>query len=556
MTNLDEFDPPDRPDFRRVGKGVPFVIDPSSGKRVRYSRSSNAGKILDDESNLTDWKLRTVVAGAAQRPELMAQASVLDVDSDKKALRDIAEECLVAGKGQRRAIIGNAVHAMFDHIDRNDGWVPPPQYNDLVDAYVATLETWGLIPVGIEVHCINDEFRLAGTLDRRYRTTKPLIAPDGQVIPIGSVIVGDTKTGKELEYASGSYCTQLAAYVDSVQYDVATDERSPFDQECVTDWALILHADSAGARVDVYWVDINAGREGLKLARQVKAWRQRQDLLTLGQRFRVVDPPSTSSGERDADDANGTVPVPPVAPANRTDDREAFVPATVPAGVPTLPQDRRREDSRIEYLRGRVRAVLGHSEVAGAALQRRWPTGIAGLKVGGHSMDELDAIESAIVRVETDHSVPWYPAWNDPDIEESKLSHPSNVWSRAEPANDEDRETIRMGLMNHPRRQLLQLWIGEAVSGGIDSSVDTTALANALYEFAKRDVNEWPDHDLTLMLEGALRNLGYQGIKDLGKFNPEDAPLLMSAAFAITAGTAVLILGDDGSPELLTDVKQ
>lgn len=226
--DLDEFDPPERPDFRRVGKGVPFVIGPD-GKRVRYSRSSNAGKILDDESNLTDWKLRTVVAGAAVRPELMAAASVLDVDSNKKQLRDIVEECITAGKGQRRAIVGTAVHAMFDRVDRSDDWEPPPQFRDLIDAYVATLETWGLVPVAIEVQVINDQFRLAGTLDRLYRTTKPLVAPDGQVIPIGSIIVADTKTGKELEYAAGSYATQLAAYVDSVPYDVTTDERGTWD---------------------------------------------------------------------------------------------------------------------------------------------------------------------------------------------------------------------------------------------------------------------------------------------------------------------------------------
>jgi hypothetical protein len=218
--NLDDFDAPERPDFRRVARGVPFVIHPESGKRVRYSRSSNAGKVLDDESNLTDWKLRTVVAGAAQRPELMAKASVLDVDTDKKSLRDIAEECLVAGKGERRSIIGTAVHAMFDHLDRETGWKPPPQFVNLCMAYQDMKWDWGLIPEDIEVQCVNDEFRLAGTLDRRYRTTKALVAPDGTVIPIGSMIVADIKTGKELEYAAGSYATQLAAYVDSVRYNV------------------------------------------------------------------------------------------------------------------------------------------------------------------------------------------------------------------------------------------------------------------------------------------------------------------------------------------------
>lgn len=553
--DLDEFDAPERPDFRRVGRGVPYVVG-VDGKRVRYSRSSNAGKVLDDDSNLTDWKLRTVVAGAAQRPELLAMASTLDIDQDKKKLRDIAEECLVAGKGQRRAIIGTAVHAMFDHIDRDDGWVPPPQFNDLIDAYVATLEVWGLVPVGIELHCINDEFHLAGTCDRHYRTTKTLVAPDGQVIPIGSVIVADTKTGKELEYAAGSYATQLAAYVDSVQYDVETDERIPWETAPNGDWALIIHADSGDTRVDVYWVDIRAGRLGLQLAREVRAWRKRDDLLTLGQRFRVVDPPNQSptgvEGPEPGSPATGADTLPPLASSPPTD------PPSVP---PVVPQDVSRVASRREYLRGRVKAVLAHSETAGKALQRGWPTGVPGLAVDAHDMDSLDAIQRAIIKVETDHSVPWYPEWDDPEMAQSMREHPSNRWAKPSSVKDQSDEAtaarlaIQNGLANHPRRELINQWIAYAMSGTVDPDIDTTAVAHALYEFARVDAKEWPDDDLTVMLNGALRAMGYRrGIRDLGAFDPPDAPVLMSAAFAIAAGNATLLIEEDGEPLLITDV--
>lgn len=548
----DELSPPDRPDFRRVGRGIPFVVG-IDGKRVRYSRSSNAGKILDDESNLTDWKLRTVVAGAAQRPELMASASVLDVDTDKKKLREIAEECLVAGKGLRRSIIGTAVHAMFDHIDRNDDWTPPPQFNDLVDAYVAHLEIWGLVPVGIEIHCINDEYRLAGTCDRRYRTTKTLVAPDGQVIPIGSIIVADTKTGKELEYAAGSYATQLAAYVDSVEYNVETDERIPFDQECVKDWALIIHADSMDTRIDVYWVDIRAGRLGLQLAREVKAWRNRDDLLTIGHRFTVVAPPVIDNYADQQIEADESVDAIKYL-AERVPVPELPTPAApeVPASVPRDPAERPREDSRTEYLAGRVRAVLGHSDTAGKALQLLWPKGIPGLKAGGHSWEQLSIIQAAIERVERDHSVPWYPEWNDPDVEEARLAHPSNVWARPEttqPTQD-DRENIQAALAEHPRANLIRDWL---TMSGRNESGNTVPLAHALFEFAKLDATEWNDADLTTMLDGSLRALGYEdGIKQLGQFNPPDGPKLMSAAFAIVAGNAMLLFDENERPVVRT----
>jgi hypothetical protein len=497
--DLDEYDAPERPDFRRIGRGkVPYVLNPE-GKRVRYGRSSNGGKILDDESNLTDWKLRTVAAGAAQRPELMAEASTLDVDSDKRRLREIAEECLVAGKGQRRAVIGSAVHAMFDHLDRNDGWKPPPNFVGLCNGYVAFREEWGLETVGIEIHCINDEYRLAGTLDRRYRTTRTLIAPDGVIIPIGSIVVGDFKTGKELEYSAGSYTTQLAAYVGSLEYDVATDERTPFDPPNYPDWALIIHADSAGTECHPYWVDVQQGREGLELAQSVKGWRRRDGLL------RPAREPLW--------------PIPP----NPPDDR----PAPVPGEPPTLPPAASRTTERAEHLRERVRAVLAQGDLAARQLQRDWPTGVPGLKVGGHTWDQLDAIERSIARAEADHSVPFGPSFNDP-VAESMARHPS---------------TNKRGLVTttHPRINLVNDWFADL--GSHHSGVITACLA-----FADLATDDWPDNDVETMLVGALRGLGFTGVDDLPKLTDADAGRLLQIGFAIAAGETMLLFDAQGNP--------
>jgi hypothetical protein len=525
IIDLDEFEPPERDDFRRVGRWhLPHVMGIDGNKRVIYRRSSSAGKVLDDESNLTDWKLRTVVAGAAQRPELMAQASVLSVDVDKGELRDIAEQCLVAGKGQRRSITGVAVHAMFDRIDKGEQWNPAPQFEDLCNAYRAMLDEWGLVPVDIEFHCVNDQWKLAGRGDRRYRTTKPLIAPDGMVIPISSHIVGDFKTGHELEYAAGSYVTQMAAYVDSMRYDVHTDERTPFDPPSLKDWALIIHADSAGTRVDVYWADLSAGRVGLALANDVRDWRRRDGLLILGQPIRTVE----SEPE----------PVPEPAPLG-----------SVAAVEP------RDAHGRAEYLRGRVRALVAYSDVAAKALQRAWPQGIPGLKHEGHTWEQLILLESIVSNIENDHMVPFYPPYRDPTIEESRQHHPANVpigggivRAAAQMALDERAKP-------HPRTALIRQWIALAVEGGIDHSIDTTALAKALETFANVSETEWPDKELTEMLDGSLRAMGYmKGCKDLGRFQPKDAPMLLTAAFAIAAGNATLLFDDAGNPVVRTNI--
>jgi hypothetical protein len=486
MVDLDEYDPPDRPDFRRVGKGIPYVVG-LSGKRERYSRSSNGGKILDDESNLTDWKLRTVVAGAAQRPELMAKASVLDVDVNKKDLRDIAELCLVAGKGERRAVIGTAVHAMFDHIDRNDGWVPPPNFQALCTAYEEMKQGWGFEVQGIELHCINHQRRLAGTLDRRFRTTKTLVTPDGTIIPIGSILVVDHKTGKELEYAAGSYATQLAAYVDSDQYDVTTDETTPFDPPNYPDWALIVHADSAGTRVDVYWVDVNAGRLGLDLAGQVKGWRRRSDLLTMAR----TEPASS--------------------------------PAVAPVVAPAGPE----HQDRAEYLRGRVRAVLAHSELAAKAMARAWPAGVPGLKQTGHTAEQLEMIQTAVEAVETNQGVPWFPAFK-PDVDASINRHPSSGFPKS---------TDRAA-------QLVRGWLGQA-----DLSTDQVADAIvALLPFGSLPEGEWSTTDIDTMLIGSIRALGLVGLDEMNQLDEAGWKQVHSLGFAVAAGQAALMFDEAGNP--------
>lgn len=343
--------------------------------------------------------------------------------------------------------------------------------------------------------------------------------------------------------------------------------REPFEPESVNEWALIIHADSSGERVEVYWADINAGRIGLALAREVKKWRRRDDLLTIAHRFHVVVPEvdRESSGFTGNETEDSSVPTTP--PVGRFETPDQPPPTVAPEPEPrshgeprTSPVEPRSLDARHEYLAGRVRALIGHSETAKQALARAWPTGVSGLRNDGQSWEQLDLIEHAVQMVERDHSVPFYPAFVDPAIEEAKQAHPSNVWAKPREAKptDDDRENIQMAIMAHPRSGLMRRWIGYAITGGINHDIDTVALAHALAEFARIDESEWNDDDLTMMLDGSLRALGYvNGCEDLGRFNPEHAPLLMSAAFAITAGNAYLLFdAETGKPIVRTNVRK
>jgi len=546
--------PPGRADFRRVGKGIPLVKDPETGKMVRRRRSSSVGKVLDDESNLTDWKLRTVLVGAAQLPEVLAVISTLDPERDKKVIRDYVEECVQAGKGNKRRVQGQAVHSMFDHVDLEHDWEPAPQFKAAVQAYVDMLELYGLEPVDVEVQCVNDQHGLAGTMDRRYRTTRQLIAPDGQIIPIGSILVGDTKTGLSLEYAAGTYATQIAAYVDSVRYDVLTDERIPFDPPTYPDWALVVHAVPEAATCQLYWVDVQQGRLGLQLAQQVYEWRrQKGGLLSPAVAALRLAPEPPTEPQEPSEPAQGT----PATPA-------------VP-GVLTDLEDIEATMLRIEvkeWLRTRVGFIKEHSDVALQHLARKWPEGVPGLKADVHTNEQLVAIDAVIRMIETEYSL----TFPEPDPRElatrtSRDRHPSSQarehsdrWAKPEasdPTPSDQIESLKDSLVDHPRNELLRQWTSAAVLGSIGQpAYDRYALVTALSEFGKLGP-EFTDEQVTELLIGTLNAMGYPGgLADLGRIKPEEAPAIMSAVFALHAGTAMLLFDMDDRPVVRFNIQE
>lgn len=600
MTALDpSLEPPERKDFRRVNRGVPLVMNADTGKWDRYKRASSAGNILDDDSNLVDWSKRVIVVGAAQRPDLMAMASVLSVDANKNELRDIAEECLVSGKGTQRANTGTAIHAMLDHVDLDHDWTPAPQFRDAVQAYVDALDLFGLVPVDVEAQCVNDTYRIAGTMDRRYRTTRNLVNPNGEIIPIGSIVGADTKTGQSLEYAAGSYATQLAAYThpDTVRYDTATNERTPFDPPTYQDFAIIVHMDANDGRCDMYWVDLEAGRFALDLSERVREWRKRTDLIVPAHPpLRAVPEVITES---DNEPINVVIPIadviheidaslraaadrhpsaeplarPPVAP-------QAPLAAVVGPPAPTRPlgagdapadhvspstdlpkRDPERQsttdvvDAVRAWLRDRIGRIREAGEAPTAKLLRDWPMGVPGLRHNTQTEAELDAVSEVVWNVEKEFSLPFpTPDPRTPQVENHNFS---TRWAKPTgddtPTDATSAMEFRLQLDKHPRKALLRAWAELALTNALPTITDRWALTHALYEFAMLPLDEWSDDDVTEMLDGTLRAIGYDdGVYSLGHVIAEHAPLIMSSAFAITAGNALLLYDDKGNPVVRT----
>lgn len=358
-------DTPARPDgiqrgrggFLRNGADVPYVVDPTGATtthdgpkadlialcvergitvpdkitvaqlhellgrrpaRVPYGSPSNRGKLIENSTNLTKWGERRVCLGIGADPalvELCAQLVALDVDSDE--YRTLADTIVVKAKDAAEANLaaerGTHVHALTEDHDEERDWVQRAQAGELVGiplevqrqavtAWAELLERHGLEVLATEASCVDDTWRLAGTLDRILRCTAPLrfrrVTGEIVEIPAGTIVVGDVKTSKKRLGRDGvvgwwqAYAIQIASYAQSVPYDTIAEQRGVWPWPIDQTHALILRPNVvevlAGEADRVEWelihVDLIAGREhGGACVVAAKEWEQRRDIFSVAQ---------------------------------------------------------------------------------------------------------------------------------------------------------------------------------------------------------------------------------------------------------------------------------
>lgn len=286
--------------------------------RVPYGSPSNRGKLIENSTNLTKWGERRVCLGIGADPalvEMCAQLVALDVDSDEyKTLADtIVVKAKDAAEANLAAERGTHVHALTEDHDEERDWVQRAQAGELVGiplavqqqavtAWADFLTRHGLEVLAVEASCVDDTWRLAGTLDRILRCTRPLrfrrVTGEIVEIPASSVIVGDVKTSKKRLGRDGvvgwwqAYAIQIASYAQSVPYDTETEQRGTWPWPIDQTHALILRPNVvevlAGEADRVEWelihVDLVAGREhGGATVVAAKEWEQRRDIFSVAQ---------------------------------------------------------------------------------------------------------------------------------------------------------------------------------------------------------------------------------------------------------------------------------
>ena len=89
--------------------------------------------------------------------------------------------------------------------------IPLEVQTEIADGYRAFRKAHGLVAAYTEVKCVNDEHRVAGTIDRIDLTAD------------GRHVIGDIKTGGNVVKVATA--VQMALYAGSVPYDIDTETR-------------------------------------------------------------------------------------------------------------------------------------------------------------------------------------------------------------------------------------------------------------------------------------------------------------------------------------------
>jgi hypothetical protein len=249
--------------------GRPGIRPVDGGELVYYTRASTVGKALDDTEALTQWKLRMSCIGLASRKDLIFAANAHRNDRDM--MTDIVSQAMDAAESNAAATSGTALHDALHALDEGREVRVPDDYLPDLDAYRQAMQ--GLEVVDAEVFVVNDELQVAGTYDRLVRLKNPVVAPDGQLLPAGTLISADIKTGKSIAHGHTAWSCQVSIYSRSVPYDIETETRRDV-APAHGGWGLVIHVPVLKGTATLYWIDLNRGWEFAKLAMTVRQVRK------------------------------------------------------------------------------------------------------------------------------------------------------------------------------------------------------------------------------------------------------------------------------------------
>jgi hypothetical protein len=305
----DQFESPhdrSQDDIPRDRWGRYKLPHPETGKVQAWTRSTTFAKSISDTFALSQWSQRMVAKGLVLRPDLQALAYNLDVKADKDKLNAVCEDAKAAAGNKVAANLGTALHSFSENVDRGMPLESVPEAHRAdIAAYVAAMSSAGVrvIPEMIERQTVVPAFEVAGTFDRLLDVGK--VAPwffqalQPLTFDQGTEVVGDVKSGQDLQYGWNEIAIQLLTYALGVR-TAGVWNRDTQSWEAPRpvrlDFAIVMHLPVGQGVCTLYKLDLTEAMQAMELCREVRRWRKMRNLATPLERAtsREVPPPAVT----------------------------------------------------------------------------------------------------------------------------------------------------------------------------------------------------------------------------------------------------------------------
>lgn len=297
---LPDPDPKDpNPAYKRIKSHV------GTDTATSWMRATRLASVIADSYALNMWRNRALLVGLVNQPSLLNRAAGLDIRNDRAELETIVEEGIRLADAVDRAAMGTRIHLATELGDRRiqatEEGSDPDAFDLPEPELVHHVVNWkaSLLHIGIEIIAIEDiiavaPLGVAGRLDRIGWTTQDVVVKIGQpgrrkgfvprevVIPAGTYVIVDLKTGKSLELAWHEISVQLALYANHTHRYVedgnswgSVHVANPLQVDKRV--ALVVHIPAMEGGAYLYGVDIEKGWRGAQLARGVVDWHAETD---------------------------------------------------------------------------------------------------------------------------------------------------------------------------------------------------------------------------------------------------------------------------------------
>lgn len=245
-----------------------------------HTRATTFAKLGSSTYALGEWNERMLAVGLTRRPDLLAMLHGLDVKRDRTTINKIVDDAQEFAGNKVAANIGTAYHSFTERLDAGLCSLDevPPQWRARCQQYTQALARHGLTTrrewiertTAVRADQVSAPAPVAGTLDRIFQ------------LPNGDLVIGDLKTGSNLDYSWSEIAVQLALYAHGVNthglFDWNTKTWQPAPGPIRTDYAIVMHLPADGDGCELYRVDLVKGWQFAQVSGLVQARQKAKDV--------------------------------------------------------------------------------------------------------------------------------------------------------------------------------------------------------------------------------------------------------------------------------------